>query len=100
MRTLLHKAAAIVNSRPLTVDAVNDPLSPKPLSPNQLLTLKSNIVLPPLGNFQRADLYLRKRWRRTQYLVDQFWSCWKTEFLQNLQLRSGRLLEGTWLLET
>ena len=88
LRTFLHEAAAVVNCRPLTVECLNDPLSVTPLSPNQLLTLKSKVVLPPPGTFQREDLYSRKRWRRTQYLVNQFWFRWKTEFLQNLQVRT------------
>lgn len=74
LRTFLYEAAAVVNCRPLTVDNINDPLSTTPLTPNQLLTLKSKIILSQPGNFLREDLYSRKRWLRTQYLVDQFWS--------------------------
>ena len=88
LRTFLYESAAIVNCRPLTVENIHDPLSVTPLSPNNLLTLKSKVILPPPGNFQREDLYSRKRWCRTQYLVDQFWSRWKLEFLQNLQVRN------------
>lgn len=88
LRTFLCEAAAIVNSRPLTVDTLNDPLSSSPLSPNLLLTMKSNVVLPPPGNFQKPDLYSRKHWRRIQYLVDQFWVRWRSEYIHNLQLRS------------
>ena len=36
----------------------------------------------------REDLYARKRWRRVQYLAEQFWLRWKREFLQNLQVRT------------
>ena len=46
------------------------------------------MVLPPPGNFQRADVYLRKRWRQVQYLTDTFWRRWKKEFLVNLQERN------------
>lgn len=88
LRTFLHEAAAIVNSRPLSVENVNDPLSLVPLSANHLLTMKSSLILPPPGNFQRSDLYLRKRWRRVQYLANQFWIRWRSEFLQNLQIRN------------
>ncbi|XP_045169607.2 uncharacterized protein LOC123532268 [Mercenaria mercenaria] len=88
LRTFLCEASAIVNSRPLTVDSLNDPLSPTPLTPNHLLTKKSKVILPPPANFQRVDLYSRKRWRRVQYLVDQFWVRWKSKFLQNLQTRN------------
>ena len=50
--------------------------------------MKPKPLLPPPGVFVREDLYARKRWRRVQYLVDQFWLCWKREFLQNLQQRT------------
>lgn len=87
LRTFLCESAAIVNSRPLTVDNVNDPTSVTPLTPNHLLTFKTKVVLPPPGNFQSTSLYSRKRWRRTQYLVNEFWGRWRLEFLQNLQSR-------------
>ena len=84
LRTFLYEASAIVNSRPLRAEIINDPLSGPPLSPNLLLTMKSNVILPPPGNFQRSDLYCRKRWRRTQHLVNEFWKRWRSEYLQNL----------------
>ena len=71
LRTFLIESAAIVNSRPLTVENINDPLSATPLTPNHLLTQKSKVILPP--PFQSTCRYLRKRWRRTQYLVNEFW---------------------------
>ena len=50
--------------------------------------MKPNVVLSPPGNFQRTDLYLRKHWRRIQYLVNQFWVRWRSEYIQELQLRN------------
>lgn len=61
LRTLMCEAAAIVNSRPLSVQNISDPMSPEPLTPNHLLTMKSKLILPPPGRFQRPDLYSRKR---------------------------------------
>ncbi len=87
LRTLMCEAMAIVNSRPLTVDNLNDPKSLDPLTPNHLLTMKSKVILPPPGEFQREDLYSRKRWRRVQHLANEFWYCWKREYLQTLQSR-------------
>ncbi|KAK3750147.1 hypothetical protein QZH41_004550 [Actinostola sp. cb2023] len=52
-----------------------------------LLTMKTKVLLPPPGVFQHADLYSRKRWRRVQYLANEFWLRWKKEFLQTLQQR-------------
>ena len=88
LRTFMYEAAAIVNSRPRTVDSANDPLSLAPLTPNQILTMKHDVVLPPLGNFENTDLYSKKRWRRVQHLTHKFWKRWRKEYLQNLQVRS------------
>ena len=62
-------------------------MSLEPLTPNHLLTMKSKLIFPPPGQFQRSDLYCRKRWRRIQYLANEFWSRWRREYLQNLQVR-------------
>ena len=87
LRTFMYEAANIVNSRPLCTDNLTDPQSPVPLTPNHILTMKSQIVLPPPGNFVREDLYLRKKWKRVQYLLNVFWSKWKVEYLNTLQQR-------------
>ena len=61
LRTLMcEAAAAIVNSRPLTVDSLYDATSLEPLTPNHLLTLKSKVILPPPSEFLRADVYARR----------------------------------------
>ena len=88
LRTLMYEATSIVNSRPLTTQNLNDPESLLPLTPNHLLTLKSDLLLPPPGNFDSLDLYARKRWRRVQHLANQFWQRWRKEYLHNLQIRS------------
>ena len=87
LATFRTEAEAIVNCRPLTVDDLTSPEFLQPLSPSQLLTLKSNVVLPPPGSFQRADLYSKKRWRRVQYLANEFKVIWKTGYLHTLQAR-------------
>ena len=87
LRTFMVEAEAIVNCRPLTVDTINSPQMPKPLTPSHLLTMKSKVILPPPGEFQRADLYSRKRWRRVQFLVNEFWMRWRKDYLQSLQPR-------------
>ena len=87
LRTFMVEAEAIVNCRPLTIDTINSSQCPEPLTTNHLLTMKSKVVMPPPGDFQQADLYLSKRWRRVQYLANEFQNRWKKEFLQSLQLR-------------
>jgi len=52
-----------------------------------LLTMKSNIVMPPPGHFERVDVYSRKRWRRVQHICNEFWSRWRKEYVQLLQTR-------------
>ncbi|XP_053272740.1 uncharacterized protein LOC128430658 [Pleuronectes platessa] len=87
LRTFLYEVMAIVNSRPLTTDNLNDSSSPEPLTPNHILTMKSTIISPPPGKFVKEDIYIRKRWRRVQLLANNFWSRWKKEYLLNLQHR-------------
>ncbi|XP_068242319.1 uncharacterized protein [Palaemon carinicauda] len=60
-RTLLTEVEAIVNDHPLTTVS-DSPEDLKPLSPAQLLTQKSSVVMPPPGVFQKGDIYLRQRW--------------------------------------
>ena len=85
-RTLMTEAESIVNSRPLTTENLQDPES-LPITPNQLLTMKTKVTLPPPGIFQKEDLYCRKRWRSVQYLANEFWRRWKKEYLIILQER-------------
>ena len=86
LRTFLYETMAIVNCRPLTIES-SDSSCPVPLSPNQLLTMKSQVVLPPPGEFDTSDTYSRKRWRVVQGLANEFWSRWRKEYLHQLQAR-------------
>jgi hypothetical protein len=81
------EAESIVNSRPLTTNNLTSTDGTEPLTPNHLLTMKSRVLLPPPREFQRADIYLVKRRRRVQYLVNQFWLRWRKEFMLSLQRR-------------
>ena len=74
LHMLLVEVEAIVNSRLLTVETINDVSSYIPLSPSHLLSMKSKVVLPPPGSFTPADLYSRKRWRRVQHISNEFWT--------------------------
>ena len=85
LRCMLYETMSIVNSRPLTVLS-NDPTE-DPFTPNHLITIKPTLPLPPPGHFVREDLFARKRWRRIQYLCEQFWSKWRKQYLLNMNER-------------
>lgn len=87
LRTLFYKAMSIVNSRILTVSELNNPKTIEPLTPNHILTAKADILSPLPSKFVKKDLYLRKCWRRVQYLLEQFWSRWRRENLAQISLR-------------
>lgn len=87
LRTFFYEAMAIVNSRPLTVENLNDPENLEPITPNHLLTTKPVVSLPPPGKFIKEDIYTRRRWRHVQYLAEQFWSRWRKEYLSSIATR-------------
>ena len=84
--SLMTEVEGILNSRPLTVEMINDPSSFQPLAPANILTMKSKVVMPPPGKLLRPDLY-RRRWSRVQHIANEFWSRWRKEYLQSLQER-------------
>ena len=85
LNTLFIEVEAIVNSRPLVVETINGVNNEVALSPSHLLTMKSEVVMPPPGAFGKPDLYCRRRWRRVQHICDEFWNRWRKEFLATLQ---------------
>ena len=87
LHTFMCETEAIVNNSPLTTYNHTSPNKSEPLTPNHLLTSKSCVLLPAPGGFQQADVYLVEHWRQVQYLVNQFWFRWRTEFLSSLQAR-------------
>ena len=50
--------------------------------------MKSNVVMPPPGNFDKPDSYCRKIWRLVQHITDKFWLSWRKESLVTLQSRA------------
>ena len=86
LTTFICEAECIMNSHPLTPESLDD-ATVNILTPHNLLTMKPKVVLPPPGEFQKADSYATKRWRTVQYFADQFWRRWKREYITNLKRR-------------
>ncbi|XP_072051635.1 uncharacterized protein [Amphiura filiformis] len=85
LHTLLCEIEAIVNSRPLT-NVPGEVSDLEPLTPNHLLQLKSDMILPP-ATAGKLSQYAKRRWRQVQYLADLFWRRWIKEYLPQLQQR-------------
>lgn len=83
LSTLMCLVEGIVNGRPITTVS-EDPNDYEALTPNHMLLLRAGPALPP-GEFQRSDMYSRRRWRQVQYLADVFWRRWTKEYLPTLQ---------------
>ena len=62
-RTLPVEVEGIINSRPVTCDNIGDVNSFVTLNPVRLLSMKTKIVMPPPGIFQKEDIYCRNSWR-------------------------------------
>ena len=82
--TFMAEAESIVNGRPLCATTES---SLEPLSPANLLTMKTSVVLPPPGDFLRDGKFSRKLWRRVQHLAELFWCRWRKEYVSCLQQR-------------
>ena len=85
LQTFLLEAEAILNARPLTPVTLNE-AGETPLTPNHLLRVNATADLPPALT-SREDCYARRRWRRVQYLADQFWKRWSREYLRSIIIR-------------
>lgn len=85
LHTVMCEVETILNSRPLTTVS-DDPNDLEALTPNHLLLLKVQPILPP-GIFKQDDVYARRRWRQVQYISDLFWTRWVKEYLPLMQER-------------
>ena len=86
--TFLAESASIVNNTPLWATSTS-PDDPTPLTPHMLLTMRTPNSPTYLDSFSDEDMlaYGQRRYRRVQYLSDQFWARWKTEYLHTLNIR-------------
>lgn len=55
-----------------------------PICPNNLQTMKSNVVLPP-GVFMHFDVCSHRNWRRVQRIASKFWCRWRKIFFSLLR---------------
>ena len=85
LQTFLCEVEYILNSRPL-MPVSADPRDLNPLTPNDILLPRA--VTMPAGLFREKDLHSKKLWRQAQYLADQFWVQWRTEYAPLLQERT------------
>ncbi|XP_051788795.1 uncharacterized protein LOC114659410 [Erpetoichthys calabaricus] len=85
LTTLMAEVITIINARPL-VPVSSDPEHPNVLTPSMLLTQKIGTPFLSQSNFGTGEM-LRHQWKRVQYLAEEFWSRWRTEYLSTLQTR-------------
>ena len=83
--TLLCEVENIINSRPLTTVS-SDHRDLNPITPNLLLLQRCSPLLPP-ACFEATDNYSRRKWKQVQHMASEFWTRWRREYLQTLQLR-------------
>ena len=77
LRTLITETKAIINSSPLTVSTLSAVINEISLSPSQLLTMKTDAVLPPSGTFLRPDIYSKRKRRCVQHIAGEFRTRWR-----------------------
>ena len=85
-RQLTHELLVTIMSEVVAIPSDID--EPLPLTPAMLLTQKTRPLGPLPGTFTTQDVYARQRWRKLQFLAGQFWTRWRREYIQNLQVRT------------
>ena len=85
LQTLFCEIEAVMNSRPIS-RVSGDPNDLEALTPNHLLLMKSNPMLPPVLA-EETGPHVKRRWKQIQYLAEIFWKRWLKEYLPMLQER-------------
>jgi hypothetical protein len=86
LRSSLIECENIVNARPLTHTPINTEDN-EPLTPNHFLKQHSNCQ-PCIANVCDKDLNLRKQWRISQQIANNYWRKWLDLYLPELARRS------------
>ena len=68
-----HNCGTVETVESLTVKTLKDIGCETPLSTIKLFTMKSNVVLPPPGDFKKPGWYSRQCCRRIQHIAEEFW---------------------------
>ena len=92
LQTSLTEVEAILNSQPLTYISASDldePLTPHLILGRRLLSLPDNLCKAvsdlDYNTTSRVILNKRMRMRYLQTVLEQFWRCWKKEYLLELR---------------
>ena len=72
LQTPMTQTKAIINSQPLTVDTINDGQSPKSISPNDIFTVKTKVVMPPPGFYRNLICFVEVGGGESNILVTRF----------------------------
>jgi hypothetical protein len=81
--TAFTAAESLVNSRPLTYQT-SDPKDVTPLTPNHFLHGQVGGEVAP-ESVDYTNFNLRNRWRRVQQLLNQVWTRWLTEIVNDMK---------------
>ena len=84
LTTLMTEVEAVLNSQPLMTERLSDSNSLNPISLSNILTMKTKVVMPPLGEFGLANIYCHKQRRGVQHITEEFWNRWLRKFLVTL----------------
>ena len=85
LRTALYEIMATVNSIPLSTASLSD--TEAIITANHLLTMKSQHLPPPPGQFDGTEIYGRSMYRKTQQMAEEFWTTWKAQYLPKIENR-------------
>lgn len=86
LNTVTKQIAACLNSRPI-VPISDDIEDGTALTPGHFVAGRQ-IILPLSKNFLDEPSNRLRRWQMLQQMVQQFWICWKKDFLATLQQRT------------
>ena len=84
LQTFMCEVEYILNSRPLTPVSA-DPKDLRPITPNDILLPRATSI--PASLVETHESQRKKLWRQAQYLADQFWQRWRSEYVHFLQER-------------